>query len=214
MTYAYKQNHPDCPQHFVLSLPCQGCPLLRGFPYPCCLGICWRSRTAEIGVILFTAAAGSLAGLLGAGFPIVARKGARLVILGSPLLIVIGFIAIGLGTALKSLPVVMGGLIIFGCGFGSAEVALNVEGSAVEKALDRTLLPAFHGFFSLGTLAGAVIGAGAVAIWHPQIMVHFSILALLMAAAVGFCYRYLPEGTGKERMDAGIFKGFELLNSS
>ena len=205
MTYAYKQN-PRIVRNILFLL----------FALPGLSFASWISRTpavrdllqvstAEIGVILFTAAAGSLAGLLGAG-SIVARKGARPVILGSSLLIVIGFIAIGLGTALKSLPVVMGGLIIFGCGFGSAEVALNVEGSAVEKALDRTLLPAFHGFFSLGTLAGAVIGAGAVA-FHFEIMVHFSILALLMAAAVGFCYRYLPEDTGKERMDAGTSKG-------
>lgn len=160
--------------------------------------------TAEMGIIIFALAAGSLLGLLTTG-SVIARKGARLVIMVSSLLIVIGFAAIGVGTALTSVPVVMGGLLIFGCGYGSAEVALNVEGSAVEKVLNRTLLPAFHGFFSVGTLVGAAISAGALAI-HLPILVHFLILALLMAAAVYYCYRYLPENTGKEQVEVGTPK--------
>ncbi|AUM65705.1 MFS transporter [Brevibacillus laterosporus] len=160
--------------------------------------------TAELGIIIFVLAAGSLLGLLTTG-SVIARKGARLVIMVSSMLIVIGFAAIGVGTALTSVPVVMGGLLIFGCGYGSAEVALNVEGSAVEKVLNRTLLPAFHGFFSVGTLVGAAISAGALAI-HLPILVHFLTLALLMAAAVYYCYRYLPENTGKEQMEVGTPK--------
>lgn len=160
--------------------------------------------TAEMGVIIFALAAGSLFGLLTTG-SVIARKGARLVIMVSSLLIVIGFAVIGIGTFLTSVPFVMGGLVIFGCGYGSAEVALNVEGSAVEKELNRTLLPAFHGFFSVGTLVGAAISAGAVAI-HLPILVHFLILALLMAAAVYGCYRYLPEFTGKEQAKVGTPK--------
>ncbi|MNJ47291.1 Inner membrane protein YbjJ [compost metagenome] len=91
----------------------------------------------------------------------------------------------------------MGGLLIFGCGFGAAEVALNMEGSAVEKALNKILLPAFHGFFSVGTLIGAAIGVGAVAI-HLPIIIHFSILSLLVAVGIACCYRHLPKETGKE----------------
>ncbi|WP_169089344.1 MFS transporter [Paenibacillus sp. PL91] len=160
--------------------------------------------TAEMGIILFAVAAGSLVGLLAAG-SVVARKGARLVIIGSFLMIVIGFVAIGIGAALTMVTVVMGGLIVFGCGFGAAEVALNVEGSANEKAMNRTLLPTFHGFFSVGTLIGAAIGAGAMAI-HMPIMAHFSILGLLITALLFYCYRYLPKDTGKELLDAAAQK--------
>ena len=161
--------------------------------------------TAGMGMIIFAIAAGSLFGLLTSG-SIVARKGARFVILISSLLIVIGFVVAGIGTSLASVPVVIIGLIIFGGGYGTAEVALNVEGSAAEKALNRTLLPAFHGFFSVGTLVGAALGAAAVAI-HLQVMVHFTILALIMAAAVLYGWRYLPEGSGKEPANAGGPKG-------
>lgn len=160
--------------------------------------------TAGMGILIFALAAGSLAGLLAAG-SVVARKGARFVILGASLMIVIGFAAIGIGAAVTTVTVVIGGLIVFGCGFGAAEVALNMEGSAVEKALNRTLLPAFHGFFSVGTLIGAAIGVGAVAFLLP-IMAHFLVLALLMAVTVFYCYRYLPEDTGKEKVDAAVQK--------
>ncbi|QOS79432.1 MFS transporter [Paenibacillus sp. JNUCC31] len=160
--------------------------------------------TAEMGIIIFAIAVGSLIGLLTAG-SVIARKGARHVILVSTLMIVIGFVTIGIGAALTMMSIVMMGLIIFGCGYGAAEVALNVEGSAVEKALNRTLLPAFHGFFSVGTLIGAALGVGAVAI-HLPIMVHFSILALLMAVAVIYFFRHLPEETGKEQVEGVAHK--------
>lgn len=71
--------------------------------------------------------------------------------------------------------------------------------------MNRTLLPAFHGFFSIGTLIGAAIGVGAVAI-HLPIFAHFLILALLMAATIFYCYRYLPEDTGKEQLDTAAQK--------
>ncbi|MDO7907104.1 MFS transporter [Paenibacillus sp. JX-17] len=164
--------------------------------------------TSEMGIIIFAIAAGSMIGLLGTG-TVIARKGARWVIMGSSLLILTGFVITGAGITLKMVPVVIIGLLVFGCGYGSAEVGLNVEGSAVEKALNRTLLPAFHGFFSVGTLAGAAIGAGAVAV-HLPIIAHFSILALLIAAAILYCYRYLPGDTGKEQASSGEHKASSL----
>lgn len=160
--------------------------------------------TSEMGILIFALAAGSLTGLLAMG-SVVARKGARAVILVSSLMIVVGFVVIGFGASFAMVTIVMGGLILFGCGYGAAEVALNMEGSAVEKALKRTLLPAFHGFYSVGTLIGAAIGVGAVAIQLP-ILAHFSILALLMAATVSYCYRYLPEDTGREQVDPSVRK--------
>jgi hypothetical protein len=47
------------------------------------------------------------------------------------------------------------GLAIFGASFGSAEVAINVEGAAVEREMNKTVLPMMHGFYSFGTLFGA-----------------------------------------------------------
>ncbi|MWV42831.1 MFS transporter [Paenibacillus sp. HJL G12] len=157
------------------------------------------ASTAEMGIIMFGLAAGSLLGLLSTGH-IIARTGARPVILGSALSILAGFVTIGIGTAFSSSIVVFIGLAIFGCGYGGAEVALNVEGAAVEKRLNKTLLPAFHGSFSAGTFAGAFIGSAAAALRIP-IAMHFGVLAILIAAVTLYLFRFLPEDTGKERKE-------------
>ncbi|MGY5483719.1 MFS transporter [Paenibacillus sp. ALE2] len=154
--------------------------------------------TAEMGIIIFGLAAGSLLGLLSAG-NVISRIGGRSVILGSALLIVIGFVIVGLGTAFSLTSIVFVGLVIFGGGYGTAEVALNVEGSAVENQLNKTLLPAFHGSFSLGTLVGAVIGSGAAAL-HIPVVIHFGAMAAMIATVTLYLYRYLPHDTGKEKV--------------
>ncbi|MBY0024296.1 putative MFS family arabinose efflux permease [Paenibacillus jamilae] len=154
--------------------------------------------TAEMGIIIFGLAAGSLLGLLSAG-NVISRIGGRSVILGSALLIVIGFVIVGLGTAFSLTSIVFVGLVIFGGGYGTAEVALNVEGSAVENRLNKTLLPAFHGSFSLGTLVGAVIGSGAAAL-HIPVVIHFGAMAAMIATVTLYLYRYLPHDTGKEKV--------------
>ncbi len=154
--------------------------------------------TAEMGIIIFGLAAGSLLGLLSAG-NVISRIGGRSVILGSALLIVIGFVIVGLGTAFSLTSIVFVGLVIFGGGYGTAEVALNVEGSAVENQLNKTLLPAFHGSFSLGTLVGAAIGSGAAAL-HIPVVIHFGAMAAMIATVTLYLYRYLPHDTGKEKV--------------
>ncbi|MGG1940173.1 MFS transporter [Paenibacillus polymyxa] len=154
--------------------------------------------TAEMGIIIFGLAAGSLLGLLSAG-NVISRIGGRPVILGSALLIVIGFVIVGLGTAFSLTSIVFVGLVTFGGGYGTAEVALNVEGSAVENQLNKTLLPAFHGSFSLGTLVGAAIGSGAAAL-HIPVVIHFGAMAAMIATVTLYLYRYLPQDTGKEKV--------------
>jgi predicted MFS family arabinose efflux permease len=59
-------------------------------------------------------------------------------------------------------PVVIG-LFALGVGNGTWDVAMNVEGSAVEQALGKAIMPRFHAGFSVGTVAGALLGAGMVA---------------------------------------------------
>lgn len=46
---------------------------------------------------------------------------------------------------------------------GVWDVAMNVEGADVERRLGRSLMPRLHAAFSLGTVGGALLGAGAAA---------------------------------------------------
>jgi predicted MFS family arabinose efflux permease len=73
---------------------------------------------------------------------------------------------------------VMAGLFVMGLALGNQEVALNVEGAAVEQRVGRSLMPRFHAGFSVGTVAGAALGAAVVAAGVP-------VGAHMLAVAVG-----------------------------
>jgi MFS family permease len=55
---------------------------------------------------------------------------------------------------------------------------MNVEAAAVEQAFGKTLMPLFHAFFSLGTVAGAGIGV-AMAAWGVGVAWHLGAVASL-----------------------------------
>ena len=69
------------------------------------------------------------------------------------------------------------GLFLFGFANGAWDVAMNVQGADVEQHLGRAIMPRFHAGFSLGTVAGALLGAVMVALSIP-------VTAHLIAVAV------------------------------
>lgn len=81
------------------------------------------------------------------------------------------------------IPPVAAGLFLFGFGSGSWDVAMNVQGAAVEQALGRSLMPRFHAGWSVGTVAGAGLGAAMVALGVP-VTVHLLAVAVIMAVAM------------------------------
>ena len=50
-------------------------------------------------------------------------------------------------------------LVPFGAALGGMDVGMNAQGVLVEKAAGRSLLSSLHGLWSVGTLAGAALGA-------------------------------------------------------
>ncbi len=129
----------------------------------------------ELGLLLLTIAAGSLVALPSTGAAIAAIGTVRVVRLGAScaaggLLCA----AVGLG---HLLPLTAAGLFVYGLGIGVWDVAMNVEGAEVERHLGRTIMPRFHAGFSLGTVLGAVVGAGLVALDVPAAW-HLSVVAL------------------------------------
>jgi fucose permease len=151
--------------------------------------------TAWMGVVLLALAVGSISGLLGAS-AFIGRFGARAAILAAGLTAAAGLAVVGAGSAWQAQGWVLGGLAILGAGNGIAEVGLNVEGTMLEHATGRTLLPALHASFSGGTLLGAGLGAGAIALGLSP-TIHFVLVAVVCAAAVVGCVRFIPAGGGR-----------------
>jgi MFS family permease len=85
-------------------------------------------------------------------------------------------------------------LFLFGACNGAMDVAMNAAAAQLEKCYGRTIMPAFHGFFSLGGAAGAVVGgwfaAGAIA---PGVHLNSMAALLLVMTAIAAGFVHVPE---------------------
>jgi MFS family permease len=124
-----------------------------------------------IGVLLFVSGAAAIVGLSLANL-MIARWGARRSMYFTLGVFVAGVAVTGFGVQFaESYGVTAVGLALMGIGMASTDVVMNVEAAAVEQSFGRTLMPLFHAFFSLGTVAGA--GAGvAMAAWGIGVAWH------------------------------------------
>ncbi|MER6087559.1 MFS transporter [Streptomyces bluensis] len=154
------------------------------------------ASTGRMGLVLFGLSVGSMAGILCSG-PLVACWGARPVIAAGTLATAAGSGVIGLGAAAGTDAVVALGLGLIGLGMGGGEVALNVEGAEVERLLGRSTLPAMHGFYSLGTVVGAVGGMILTAVSFP-VLWHLAVVAAVVLAVLVPMIRYVPAGVGRQ----------------
>ena len=118
--------------------------------------------TAELGLLLLCLSGGAVVGLPLSG-PIVQRVQPTRAVAGGAVTVALGLAALAAALYAGSVPPAAVGLAVTGLGMGVWDVAMNVEGAAVERRLERSLLPRLHAAFSLGTVAGALLGAAAAA---------------------------------------------------
>src|ERR1700722_8705765 len=160
----------------------------------------WASRIPQVraqlhvspgvlGLILLCAALGSAVAIPLAGLAIV-RFGEAVTVTITSLIAVAGLAVIAIGHRYGIVPVAAG---LFGLGFGTGswDVAMNVQGAAVERAIGRAIMPKFHAGWSIGTVAGAGLGTAMVAL-HVPVTVHL----LAVGAAVGLA---VPAAAGADR---------------
>jgi MFS family permease len=148
--------------------------------------------------VLLCTAAGCLIAIPPAGF-IVHRFGAATTTAVTCAVLYSGIALAGLGTLVGVLPVVIG-LVLMGIGTGAGDVAMNVEGAAVEQALGRSVMPRFHAGFSIGTVAGALLGI-IMNLLGVSVAVHLSLIAIVGAVlTIGATRFYLPAGDGEHEI--------------
>ncbi|EBM7287511.1 MFS transporter [Salmonella enterica] len=151
--------------------------------------------TAEMGAVLFGLSIGSMSGILCSAW-LVKRFGTRKVIRTTMTCSVGGMVILSVALWCASPLIFALGLAVFGASFGAAEVAINVEGAAVERELNKTVLPMMHGFYSFGTLAGAGVGMALTALSVPP-NIHIILAAAVAIAPIFIAIRAIPDGTGK-----------------
>lgn len=137
--------------------------------------------TAEMGILIFAIALGSILGLLSSSH-LLARFGARVVMASCFVIAPIGLAVAGVAVTFGQLYwVAFVGLGIFGVGMATCDVAMNLSGAVNERILGRTIMPVFHAFFSFGTMIGAGLGALAE-LWHVPIALQTAIVSAIMLA--------------------------------
>jgi MFS family permease len=93
----------------------------------------------------------------------------------------------------QTLATVIGSVLAFGITGGFVVVGLNAQGLRVERGYGRPLMASFYASYSLGGLAGALLG-GLLAWWRAGLLSALdSIVAVCVAVAIIAGYRLLPE---------------------
>lgn len=152
----------------------------------------WMSRVPDVkqlldlapsmlAVLLLSVSVGALVGLPAAG-----RIANRF---GAVITVRLGIVTMAPGVVLAAAAVqaqlpmywAMPGLFLAGLGSGVWDVAQNLEGSFVERALERAIMPWFHAAFSGGTVLAALIGAALTWLRVP-LLTHLTVSAVLTAA--------------------------------
>jgi fucose permease len=89
-------------------------------------------------------------------------------------------------------------LFFLGIGYGSWDVAMNVQGATVERLLGRAIMSRFHAGFSVGTVAGALIGTAMVAL-EVSVTTHLLVVAVALSIAVPIGVRsFVPDTAAQE----------------
>ena len=162
----------------------------------CGIGIAsWMSRTpaikaelavstAEMGILIFAIALGSILGLLSSSH-LLARFGARTVMASCFVIAPIGLAVAGVAVTFGQLYwVAFVGLGVFGVGMATCDVAMNLSGAVNERILGRTIMPVFHAFFSFGTMIGAGLGALAELLQVPIALQTAIVSAIMLAVGL------------------------------
>jgi fucose permease len=167
---------------------------------------------AELGLVLLAIAAGSVVALPLSG-PLIARFGSRRTVILTSLLLAAALAVAAVGSHVGVVLLVVG-LFLMGVGNGAWDVAMNVQAAVVERLLGRAIMSRFHAGFSLGTVAGAGIGALMIAL-HVPVTAHLLGVAVLVGAAVPLSVRnFAPDVEDSPAQDSPDQDGAPVTSGS
>jgi MFS family permease len=137
----------------------------------------------RLGIALVMLGLGTLTAMFLTG-PACARWGSQHVLAVGFGLTLLALVAVALSRSPQVLALVLLGM---GVGGGIWDAGMNMQGYTVENGLGKHLMSRFHGWWSIGSMAGAGLGLAAVRFAMP-LLVH---LAVVGVVAAGLCGRSL-----------------------
>ncbi|WP_437758979.1 MFS transporter [Sorangium sp. So ce1389] len=167
---------------------------------------------AALGGALFGASAGALVAMPLAGW-LVERAGSRTLIRVAPLALGAALVLPALASSLLELTMA---LVAMGLAGGALNLAVNAQGTAVERAYGRPIFASFHGLYSLGGLAGAALGGALIGRGVPT-LAHLAATGAAIAALAWWATRHAlsvvtaPEAGAAAAAAAGSRPGLRAL---
>jgi MFS family permease len=145
----------------------------------------------QVGLLIICISFGAIVGLVVAP-PAAHLLGSRGGMAWALVVGAVGLALAGIGaTLLANIAVTVVGLALVGLGNGAVDVMMNVSGAAAERRIGRTLMPFMHACFSIGTVIGALIGAGAAALNVPT-WLHLAAMGVVISVGVVIAVRFVP----------------------
>ena len=137
--------------------------------------------TRTLGFTLLMAGIGSLVAMPFVGH-VASRVGSRRVVVVTSIVSGAALVALAVTPSAWTTGIV---LLVLGAAYGSWDVAMNIQGSFVDRVAGRDFMPRYHACWSVGAVTGAGIGALAAAAGVP-LLLHFTVAALLAVVATLF----------------------------
>ncbi|MEO3792619.1 MFS transporter [Nonomuraea sp. B10E15] len=128
---------------------------------------------------------------------VMARAGSRAVLRISGPLTALSLVAVALA---PDLPLLLAAVALFGMAFGVMDVAMNAQGSAVERAHGRPLMNGMHAGWCVGAISAGALGSLAIAAGLPFTanVALVGLVALPVAVLIGRTHLPEPPSTGTE----------------
>jgi MFS family permease len=111
-------------------------------------------------------------------------------------------------------PVFFVATLTLGVSGGAYNVAINTQASEIERARGQPTMSSFHGFFSLGALAGATLGGGIIAIGWQDGRGAAAVAAAMLVIAVFAARYFLPTTPAPKPEATAVSKRFALPSTA
>jgi predicted MFS family arabinose efflux permease len=155
----------------------------------------------ELGIVLLGMGVGVLVALSLAG-GIIGRFGSRFVTIAGAIAMCIFLPLLALAPNATALWVA---LFLFGMAISTMDVAMNDQAVMVEQRSNKPLMSSFHASWSIGTLTGALLGAG-IAWLSLGSLTHFILAAILFFTLIALVARFLLPTEGRKEEGESIFR--------
>ena len=160
-----------------------------------------------LGLLLLCLGSGSILAMPVTG-ALVTRHGCRKVLTVAAAIMCATLPHLALASTFASLATA---LFVFGAGLGCVDCAVNMQAIIVETASGKALMSGFHGFYSVGGIAGAAGVSALLTLGASPVVSIFAAVALMIALLCLAFNGLLPYGSPAEGPPFALPRGIVLF---